>query len=176
MSETMLALVALMIAAFFAVSQQRGIVAAEREMASIELEVLASAVGSEMMQQIATKPFDAATVGMDPQDVALSDLTVATAFGHGLACPGGCDDIDDFNAMLPDTLFFEVGRDEADNPVGFDFTVTADVRYVDDNGAETTNRTWTKEVTLYVDQATEGGAQRFLLQPIQVKRQFSPQW
>lgn len=175
MTETMLALVALMVVVFFAFTQQRGIVQAQQEIASVELEVLASAVGSEMMQLIATQDFDDATIGVDLQTVLLSDLTIASQFGDTLSCPAVCDDIDDFNNMKPDTSFFEVGRDEGDNPIGFNFTVVADVKYVDDAGVESLSPTWTKEVTLYVDQALLGNEQKYLLQPIQLKRQFSPQ-
>ena len=171
----MLALVALMITLFFTMTQQRGIVQAEQEIASIELEVLASAVGSEMMQLIATKDFDIATVGVDLPTVALSDLTNPLQFGDGLPCPATCDDIDDFNDMQPDTSFFEVGTDEVGDPLGFSFAVIATVKYVDDTGVESSTPTWTKEVTLYVDQALSGTEKKYLLQPIQLKRQFSPQ-
>lgn len=175
MSETMLALVALMVVVFFSFSQQRAIVRAEQEIASVELEVLANAVGSEMMQLIATQDFDDATIGVDLQTVVLSDLTVSSQFGDTLSCPAVCDDIDDFNDMKPDTIFFEVGRDAVDNPVGFNFTVIAKVRYVDDSGVESLSPTWTKEVTLFVDQVLIGNEKKYLLQPIQLKRQFSPQ-
>ncbi len=175
MSETMLALVALMVVVFFSFSQQRAIVRAEQEIASVELEVLANAVGSEMMQLMATQDFDDATIGIDLQTVALADLTIASQFGESLSCPTDCDDIDDFNNMTPNTIFFEIGRDEADNPVGFNFTVIAEVKYVDDAGVESSSPTWTKEVTLFVDQALIGNEKKYLLQPIQLKRQFSPQ-
>ena len=175
MSETMLAMVALMVAVFFAFSQQRSVVQAEQEIASVELEVLANAVGSEVMQLIATQDFDDATIGVDLQTVTLSDLTLPAQFGDTLSCPAVCDDIDDFNNMKPDTTFFEITRDSLDNPVGFNFTVVADVKYVNDAGVESSTPTWMKEVTLYVDQAVQGLEKKYLLQPVQLKRQFSPQ-
>ena len=175
MSETLLALVALLITTFFVFTQQRGLVQAERELASVELEVLAHAVGSEVMEQIAAKPFDAATIGINPQSASLNDLTPSTDFGNGLDCPDVCDDIDDFNHMQPDSMFFEVDRDEADEPFGFDFVVTARVRYIDAAGVETSNRTWMKEVTLFIDQAIIGSQPRYLRRPIEMKQQFSLQ-
>jgi len=175
MSETLLALVALMITTFFVVSQQRGLVETERELASIELEVLADAVGSEMMEQIAAKPFDAATIGINPQDATLADLTHSTSFGDGLDCPSVCDDIDDFNNMQPHTVFFEVGRDASGDPFGFTFAITAEVSYVDTDGQRTPMRTWIKEVTLFVDQAVEEGERKYQRTSIQVKQQFSLQ-
>ena len=87
MSETMLALVALMVVVFFSFSQQRAIVQAQQEIASVELEVLANAVGSEMMQLMATQDFDDATIGVDLQTIALSDLTIVSQFGDSLSCP-----------------------------------------------------------------------------------------
>ena len=175
MSETMLALVALMITTFFVYSQQRGLVETERELASIELEVLADAVGSEVMEQIAVKPFDAATIGINPQEASLTDLTASVAFGDGLNCPDACDDIDDFNDMQPDTVFFEVGRDSVGDPFGFDFVVTAEVSYVDGEGYRTPNRTWVKEVTLFVDQAVGASGKKYQRAPILLKQHFSLQ-
>ena len=175
MSETLLALVALMITTFFVFSQQRGLVETERELASIELEVLADAVGSEFMEQIAVKPFDAATIGINPQEATLTDLTSSVAFGDGLDCPDVCDDIDDFNNMKPDTVFFEIGRNELDEPYGFNFVVTAEVSYVDSEGYRTPNRTWVKEVTLFVEQAVGASGKKYQRMPIILKQHFSLQ-
>lgn len=175
MTETMLALVALMITLFFTMNQQRGIVQAEQEIASVELEVMASAVGSEMMQVIATKEFDAATEGQDLQTVTLDDLTPEPEFGDSLDCPAACNDIDDFNDMQLHVMPFEVGLDEEGNQMGFSFAIAAKVQYVDDQGNYSPDPTWTKEVTLYVDQVPQGGESKYLIQPIQLKRQFSPQ-
>ncbi len=175
MSETMLALAALMITTFFVVSQQRGLVEAERELAGIELEVMANAVGSEFMQQIASKPFDSATIGMNPKDATLSDLTASTSFGDSLSCPAVCNDIDDFNNMQSTTLFFEMGRDSLDVPIGFDFAITAAVSYVDNAGRPTMNRTWVKEVTLSIDHVPGPSGITYLRTPIRLTQQFSLQ-
>ncbi len=174
MTETMLALVALMITLFFTMNQQRGIVQAEQEIASIELEVLANAIGSEMMQVIATKEFDAATTGVDLQTVTLADLTVESAFGDNLDCPDACNDVDDFNDMQLHVMPFTVGLDEHGNQMGFSFSIAAEVKYVDASGNYSPTPTWTKEVTLYVDQVPAGNESKYLLQPIVVKRHFAP--
>ena len=176
MSETMLAMVALMVVVFFTVSQQRGIMQTEREIASMEMEMMANAAGSDFMQLIATQPFDAATVGVNPQDVVLSDLTIASQFGDSLACPANCTDIDDFNNMQPETISFVAGEDENGDPIQFDFLVTAEVKYVDSAGNESTSPTWMKEVTLFLEQTAAEAEKRLLLQPVELKRQFSPQW
>ena len=176
MSETMLALMSLMMVVLFTFSQQRGIVRTQREIASIEMEVMANAAGSDFMQLIAAQPFDAATVGVNPQDVVLSDLTIPSQFGDSLACPAVCTDIDDFNTMQPDTISFVAGEDENGDPIQFDFLVTAEVKYVDSAGNESTSPTWMKEVTLFLDQTEAEYEKNILLHPVKLKRQFSPQW
>ena len=176
MSETMLALVALMVVVFFTVSQQRGIMQTDREIASMEMEMMANAAGSDFMQLIATQPFDAATVGVNPQDVVLSDLTIPSQFGDSLACPAGCTDIDDFNTMQPATISFVAGEDENGDPIQFDFLVTVEVKYVDSAGNGSLSPTWMKEVTLILDQTEAEYEKNILLHPVKLKRQFSPQW
>ena len=181
MSETLFAFLALAIASLFAMSQMRASVEAEREVASIELEVLANAVGSETMQFLSTLSFDARTADgtVNPQNLDVSGLTRSSEFGDGLDCtiPGTCEDLDDFNNMRPDTLFFEVDIDDEGESIGFNFAVTALVSYIDETtGVETADRTWTKEVTLFIDQAVASSETKYLLRPVEIKRQFSPQW
>lgn len=174
MSETMLAFVALFLVVIFSMNQKKAVVRAEQEIAGIELEVLAHAVGSDMMQRIAAKDFDSAMSGSSSQDLQTSDLTLPADFGSGLDCPSVCDDIDDFNNMQPDTVYFEIDTDEFGNAIGFDFVVEAAVQYVDEEGNATNERTWTKEVTLQIDQASS--SESFLIQPIIMQQQFSPKW
>ncbi len=182
MTETLLAFVALLLVIFFSMSQQRNIVETERELASIELEVLANAVGSDLMQSIAAMPFDAATRGeeatVNPQNPDLNGLTPTAEFGAANNClvADECDDLDDFDGMGPAIVGFEVGRDEEDNPLTFNFSVTGEVTYVDENGVPTDARTWTKEVTLTVDQEVTLNETKYLLAPVVLKRRFSPQW
>ncbi len=181
MTETLLAFVALSLVVLFTFSQQRAIVESEREMAGIEFEVMASAVGSERMLFIATKDFDQYTRDgtITPQNDNANLLTAPAAFGINRPCGGAgnaCTDIDDFHLMEPDTVFFATGESAGGGTVGFRFLLTAEVSYVDDSGQETSSRTWTKEVTLRVDQYAAEGEPRYLLEPIVLKRRFSPLW
>ncbi len=182
MTETLLAFVALMLVLFFSISQQRNIVESERELASIELEVMANAVGSATMQKIASQPFDAATRGanapVNPQNPDLNGLTPSAEFGSANNClvADECEDLDDFHNMGPEVVPFEVGKDDGGNTLAFAFAVTGTVTYVDENGSPTTSPTWTKEVTLYIDQQVGAGETKYLLQPVVLKRRFSPQW
>ncbi len=180
MTETLYAFMALAVAAFFAMSQMRASAEGEREIASIELELLAHAVGSETMQFLSKMPYDARTADrtVNPQNQVLTALTPVSGFGSGADCtiPGTCQDLDDFNAMKPDTVFFQVGTDDVGDPTGFDFEVTASVQYIDEDGTVSTTPTWTKEVTLWIEQAVVGDEKKFQLAPVMLKRQFSPQW
>ncbi len=177
MNETMLSILALAIVMLFALSQSRGKVQSQRELAAAELEVMGNAVASETMQYLAKQPFDEhtkdGTITLQNQNLAL--LTPTSAFSSGWSIDA-CQDVDDFNDMVPDTVRFQMDLDEAGNPTGFPFLVTAQVRYVDEAGNQTTAPTWTKEITLFVDQLVEPGGVRYLLQPVVKKRRVSPSW
>ena len=177
MTETMLSILALMIVMLFALTQSRGRVQSQRELAAVELEVMANAVASETMQYMAKQPFDEhtkdGTITLQNQNLAL--LTPTSAFPSGWSMDA-CQDLDDFNDMVPDTVLFQMDLDEAGNPTGFPFLVTAQVSYVDEAGNHTTASTWTKEITLFVDQLVEPGGVRYLLQPVVKKRRVSPSW
>ena len=177
MNETMLSILALAIVMLFALSQSRGKVQSQRELAAAALEVMGNAVASETMQYLAKQPFDEhtkdGTITLQNQNLAL--LTPASAFPSGWSIDA-CQDVDDFNNMAADTVLFQMDLDEAGNPTGFPFLVTAQVSYVDEAGNQTTAPTWTKEITLFVDQLVEPGGVRYLLQPVVKKRRVSPSW
>ncbi|MFB3132837.1 MAG: hypothetical protein ACE10K_09995 [Rhodothermales bacterium] len=177
MTETMFSILALSIVMLFSLSQSRGKVQSQRELAAIELEVMANAVASETMQYLAKQPFDEhtkdGTITLQNQNLAL--LTPASAFPSGWSIDA-CQDVDDFNNMAPDTVLFQMDLDEAGNPTGLPFLVTAQVSYIDEAGNQTTAPTWTKEITLFVDQLVEPGGVRYLLQPVVKKRRVSPSW
>lgn len=180
MTESMLAFLGLMIVMLFSMNQQRNSVEIHRELSSIELEVMASAVASESMQLIGSKAFDEAT--KDNQTVNLNNqnlnaLTYGGSFPNGWDCSQNvCDDLDDYNGMVPDTVFFQTGVDENGDEDGFDFLVTAKVTYIDNNGNPTLNQSWVKEVTLFVKQYVADGENKVMTQTIQKKQRFSPSW
>jgi hypothetical protein len=172
-----MAFLALMLLMFFALNQNQAIVQSQREAAAVELEVLANGVAAETMQYIATKPFDArvadGTVNLQNQDV--NALTHPNDFPTG-ATLDDCENLEDFNHMQPDTVFFQIDTDDAGEPVGFEFAVQAAVDYIDAYGQVSASPTWTKELTLYVEQVVPSGKEAFLLRPIIKKRRFSPEW
>ena len=172
MPQTLTAFMALMSVLLFALSHQRATIQARSQMVDTELEIMANAIGSEVMHYIATKPFDAQTANgtVDRDNPDLSALTSPYAFGEDRFYDD-CEDIDDFNEMLPLTMPFMVTDD-----LGFDFTVQISVRYIDDLGNESSSPTWVKEVSLSVEGPTNEAGIPFLKQPVVLKRQFSPQW
>ncbi|MDX1548706.1 MAG: hypothetical protein R3247_17040 [Rhodothermales bacterium] len=175
----MLAFLAMMMMMFFALNQNRATVQGQQHAASTEMEVMAHGIASETMQFIATHPFDANISGSRPQNTTTDDLTPPGEFGSGRYCERGndeCEDIDDFNQMQPDTLHFTMGVDANGDPMTFPFMVTARVAYVDADGNESAEPTWTKEVTILVDQVAEEGGKKYLLRPVVKTRRFSPQW
>jgi len=177
MSDTLMAFLALMLMMFFALNQNEAIVLTQREAANIELEVLANGVAAETMQYIATKPFDARVADgtVSAQNPNLNELTLPTQFPTGASLDES-ENLEDFNQMQPDTVFFQIGTDADDEPIGFSFTVQAAVDYIDNTGSVSSTPTWTKEVTLYIEQAVEPGKSSSLLKPIVKKRRFSPDW
>ena len=69
-----------------------------------------------------------------------------------------------------------MGGEEGESPTLFTFTVQAAVTYIDDAGDESDEPTWTKEVTLYIEQEVPQGGEAILHRPIIKKRRFSPNW
>ena len=177
MTETMMAFLALMLLMFFALNQNQAIVQSQREAASVELEILANGVAAETMHYIATKPFDArladGTVSLENPD--LNALTSPNDFPTGAALDA-CETLEDFHRMQPDTVFFQIDTAPTGQPIGFEFTVQAVVEYIDAGGQVSASPTWTKELTLYVEQVVPAGKTPLLLQPIIKKRRFSPDW
>ena len=96
-------------------------------------------------------------------------LTPTASFGFGGKFADAAD-LDDFHSMTPDSVWFATS-----DSLGFNFTVNASVRYIDDFGATSTVPTWIKEVTVTVDGPDNGG-RKLLYHPVSVTRQFSPQW
>ena len=180
MSETMMAFLALMLMMFFSLNQNHGIVELQREAASVEYEVMANAIATQTMQYIAAKPFDArindGTVSLDNLDV--SQLTHPDDF------PTQANPFDEtetalefFNQMQPQIDYFPLDPASEDTlTAGLPFSIQAVVTYVDATGAVSDEPTWTKEVTLYIEQVALNGKEPRLRHPVIKTRRFSPRW
>lgn len=156
----------------FALNYNRSTIHAQRSMINSEMEVMASAVASDVMNYVASKPFDARTADntVHRYNKAPALLTPASDFG---SCGnfGTCNDIDDFHALPAFTRTFEV-----EPGVTISFDVEVDVKYIDDAGNQATSQTWVKEVTVTVSDAESTSDMPYLFSPVRLKRQFSPQW
>lgn len=174
MPQTLLALGALILVMLFSFNHQRATIRNTQDIVSTELEVMAHARGKEVMQLIGSKPFDAriadGTVGPQASDSDKDLLTHPANFGYRNSFDE-CEDIDDFNFMEPDTIYFEV-----QGGVGFEFVVNAEVNYINNFGNPSTSPTWVKEVKLTIDALPGEGGTKYLHRPVEMRRQFSPQW
>ena len=180
MNETMMTFLALMMMMFFSLNQNRGVVELQRDAAHVEYEIMASAIAAQTMQYIASKPFDArisdGTVSLENLDVNL--LTPPSAF------PTEANPFDEtetalefFNEMQPQIDYFPVDPASEDTTVsGLPFSVQAIVTYVDADGEVSSTPTWTKEVTLMIEQVPFSGQETYLRSPVIKTRRFSPRW
>lgn len=180
MNETMMAFLAMMLLMFFALNQNESIVELQREAANVEYEIMATGIAAQTMQYIASKPFDArindGTVTLENLDVNL--LTPPNAF------PTEANPYDEtetaiefFNEMQPQISYFSLDPASQDTTLsGIPFSVQAAVTYVDANGQVSSVPTWTKEVTLYIEQVTMPGKEPYLRTPVIKTRRFSPRW
>lgn len=177
MTDTMMAFLAMMLMMFFSLSQNEAIVLSQKEAASIELEVMAHGALGETMQYLSQQDFDQRTQDgtVTRENLDLSSLTPPEEFPTGQRVDN-CTAIECAHLIYPDTVFFPVSTDAAGNEIGFTFVTTAFVQYVDEDGNPSDEPTWTKEVTLYIDQAVEEGETKFLARHVTKKQRFSPKW
>ncbi len=172
MPQTLGAFLAIVAVMTFALNYHRSTLHAQHSVINSEYEVMGSAVAADVMNYIASKPFDARTA-----DNTVSRTNKNTLLLTGPAEFGGCadfdlcNDIDDFDGLASQVRSFEV-----EPGVSIDFLVDVKVKYVDDAGNTATSPTWAKEVAVRIASADSVGSIPRLIRPIQLRRQFSPQW
>jgi hypothetical protein len=170
MQQTLLALLAILLATFLSFNQKQGIVQSRSQVVRAEMEQMALGVAKQAMQTIRSRAFDQATVELPPDSiVATSDLesrsSIRSATKDCKALDGGlggiCSDIDDFHGnMATITFTFPTGS--------FDFKIVdITVRYVDTNLQPTGGaRSTQKEIVLKVQDTPSSRAPR-LPEPIE---------
>lgn len=168
MQQTLLAIVALLIATFLSFNQKQAQVRHQSQVVRAEMEQMALGVAHQAVQVIRARAFDAATVGVPPSDsiVATSNFE-DTPFPTGKDCKafGGvdtCNDVDDFHEMTTASIPFVFPSDQ------FDFDVDVRIQYVDSDlestgGAKSSRKKITVEVQ---DDPTSGNSPR-LYEPIE---------
>ncbi len=144
MTQTMLAILAMIIAMLFAFNQQATILREYDSMVKGELEIMASGVALEVLEEVAGHPFDAHTA--DPDFILTKDFNLSRLAAPGFDYDYTYDEaryIEHFNGTEK-SFDFRAG----DNT--FTFDVDVDVHYVDAGGATASTRTTMKEVVVTV--------------------------
>ncbi len=136
MPQTLLALVALMIAMQLSLLQQRSVLNARLDMVDSEFETIATGAGLDILDYVGTHPFDQATISKtvtDPSEFA--ELPFPTGGEYEEAV-----DIDDFNQIAS----YVYNTDFPNVP----YNIMMEVRYVeeDDFSQVATEQTFAKEV------------------------------
>lgn len=138
MPQTILAILALMLATLFAHQQQRGYVRTQMNMVRNELALQGTGVAEEVLGEIGGTAFDEATIDGTAEEGELTDLS---DFG-----PEANPDIDDFHGQT-----LERTRTFRGNTLRFE--VQVEVTYVDEDDLETESLSETKAkratVTVY---------------------------
>ncbi len=156
MSQTLLALVALLITMQISLVNQRSILNARVTMVDNEIETIATGAALDILDYIGSKPFDEATATGFVSNV--DDLTPLPFTTGGLY--EQAEDIDDFNEIQP---YIYVSDYE-----DMGFTVEIEVHYVDEDDITQVSNTptFSKEVVLTVSHPS-------LEQPITLNRVYS---
>lgn len=137
MPQTILAVLALMCATYYANTRQRAIVEDQVRMIQNEVELIGASVAIDRLEEISSKSFDQATVG----DVTLTSSNLLTGSGSFGKEAGDNNDIDDFHNGV-DTLMRVAGTST------LRFRVASTVAYGNENAPETVSATRTKVKTV----------------------------
>lgn len=140
MSQTLLAILALMLATMFSVQQLRHTAFTQLSMIRSEIGTQSTGVAVDRLEEIGSMAFDEATVG---GVTITSSALLTTGAPFGLDAPG--NDIDDFDGATVDT-FRLAGLDT------LRFRIQSRVRYADpdDVGKEVSGPTKVKKATVKV--------------------------
>ncbi len=170
MPQTIGAFFAIILVMVFAINFSQSKLESQRKQVSAELETMASAIATDVMQSIASKNFDSEIqAGVVTRNLKNVDqLTPAGKFGGQTFDTAA--DIDDYHNMPADTVLYTT---QSGDQLPFSFTVS--VNYVDAYGSVSPSPTWIKEVAVHVKGPPDPD-QELLANPVVLRRQFSPSW
>ena len=154
MRQTIMGLLALMIAMLLSLNVQRASLRAKRHVIDTEMETIAVGAALEMLDYAGSKPFDAATAAGTVENAdELTPLPFSTGGTYDEA-----DDLDDFHQIQPHTL----------SVFDFDFEIACTVAYVDaaDPEVVATSQTFAKKISVTVSHA-------LLQRPVQITRVYT---
>lgn len=173
MQQTLLALVAMLIATLLSFSQQQAAIQQQQQVVRAEVQQMALSVAQQSMEVIQARAFDAATEDLSSDETIDDPAKFSSApFTSNNDCEafGGsdeCGDVDDFHEMKTATVSYPLpgGRQ-------FDFSVDVRLRYVNKDLKCTHDdctsgpKSFRKEVTIFVQDIPSGEESR-LSQPIE---------
>lgn len=170
MQQTLLSLLALLIATLLSFNQQQASIRSQQQTVRAEMEMMALGVASQTMQVIRARAFDKETAGpsddfvpttdFEPTSSIQSDTLNCKVFEDTNTAADKCNDIDDFHGDTA-TIPFEF-------PTGsFEFEVKMKVQYVDADLQPTGgSKSSQKQIILEVQDNSSSGDPR-LPEPIE---------
>ena len=162
MTQTMLAFLAMMIAMLFSLNQQQGTLHDYRAMVHADMELMAGGVALQVMETVASYPFDKATAFPEYRDEDFKvNALAAWPFPEGRRFEDALA-LEDFNGIETRKVDFQSG----DLTLSFDVDIRVD--YVDAAMQHSAAPTDTKAVLVTVSHP------RFQKPLVQLSRSFSP--
>jgi len=183
MQQTLLTLLALLVATLLSFNQKQAGIQNERQVVQGELEQMALGVAAEAMGVIRAQDFDSNLNGSD--DVTTEDLTPEEEFSSkgNNDCraffPGSgtdCEALEEFHQMDSATISFEFPdpEDFPDSEESFRFKIkNVSVSYVDEDFDDASDQTFQKKVTLEIQDAPSDGSEPRLPSPIRYSEVIS---
>ncbi len=162
MTQTMLALLAMMIAMLFSLNQQQGTLHDYQTMVHDDMQMMAGGVALQVMETIASYPFDKATAFPEYRD---EDFKVSALAAWPFPAGGRFEDalaLEDFNGIQTRKVDFQSG----DLTLSFDVDIS--VEYVDAAMQHSAVPTDIKAVLVTVSHP------RYQNPLVQLSRSFSP--
>ncbi len=162
MTQSMLAILAMMIAMLFSMNQQRSTLNDYKTMVRADMELMAGGVALQVMETVASYPYDKSTAFPEyrDEDFQVNALT-ALPFPEGRRFEDALA-LEDFNAIQTRKVDFQSGD------LSIPFNVDIRVSYVDAAMQHSDDPTDTKAVVVTVTHP------RFQNPLVQLSRSFSP--
>jgi hypothetical protein len=176
MQQTILALLALLIASFFTLSQAQSSLQSQKQALRGEIEQMALGIGMQSMEMVRARAFDSAVLGtgedviLDPSN--FSDIPNDLNYNcrlHASQNDGDvqdCQTIEEFNKTTGTVPFSITGGE-------IDFEVEIEVQYVCEDLEPCTGPTSRKKVDVYVQDASPDGQSSRLSEPIRYSEIFT---
>lgn len=164
MKQTLLALLALLVATLLSFNQKQSGLQNQRQTVRGEVEQMALGVAAQSMHLIRARAFDGAD-----SIASAADFTAESKFPSGQRCKPffsdsatTCTALEDFHDMEPADVSFRFPEGQ------FQFKITdVDVNYVDQNFGPTSDKTYQKKIVLKIQDRPEGDGEPRLTSPIE---------